>query len=98
MCSVNMSYSSPTLLRMRIPEEPDTTSVLHYLKYPDTIPSMWHEARKQEKKLREAMIDYQRRAERRREHYAKMVSRLLVIPNNAHREYVLSLSLPPVAW
>ena len=37
--------------------------------------SMWHEARKQEKKLREAMIDYQRRAERRREHYAKMVSK-----------------------
>ena len=40
------------------------------------ISSMWHEARKQEKKLREAMIDYQRRAERRREHYAKIVSRV----------------------
>lgn len=34
---------------------------------------MWHEARKQEKKIRVAMVDYQRRAERRREHYEKMV-------------------------
>ena len=35
---------------------------------------MWHEARKQEKKLREAMVNYQKRAERRREHYDKLVS------------------------
>ena len=34
---------------------------------------MWHEARKQEKKIRDAMVDFQRRAERRREHYEKMV-------------------------
>lgn len=34
---------------------------------------MWHEARKQEKKIREVMVDFQRRAERRREHYDKMV-------------------------
>jgi len=33
---------------------------------------MWHEARKQEKKLREAMVDYRKRAERRRIHYDKM--------------------------
>lgn len=33
---------------------------------------MWHEARKQEKKIREVMINYQKRAERRREHYEKM--------------------------
>ena len=37
---------------------------------------MWQEARRQEKKIREAMIDYQRRAERRREHYAKLVSEI----------------------
>ncbi len=38
---------------------------------------MWHEARKQEKKLREVMVNYQRRAERRREHYEKLVSRTI---------------------
>ncbi|CAI8036100.1 CLK4-associating serine/arginine rich protein [Geodia barretti] len=32
---------------------------------------MWHEARKQEKKIREAVVDFQKRAERRRQHYAK---------------------------
>eukprot|EP00731_Ephydatia_muelleri_P022117 Em0014g708a len=32
---------------------------------------MWHEARKQEKKIRGVMIDFQRRAERRREHYER---------------------------
>ena len=42
----------------------------------NTISNMWHEARKQEKKIREAMIDYQRRAERRREHYAKIVGKV----------------------
>ena len=35
---------------------------------------MWHEARKQEKKIREVMVDFQRRAERRREHYERTVS------------------------
>ena len=35
---------------------------------------MWHEARKQEKKLRDTMVDYRKRAERRRVHYEKMVS------------------------
>jgi arginine/serine-rich splicing factor 16 len=32
---------------------------------------MWHEARKQEKKLRTMVVDYKRRAERRREFYEK---------------------------
>ena len=35
---------------------------------------MWHEARKQEKKIREVMVDFQKRAERRREHFEKTVS------------------------
>lgn len=39
---------------------------------------MWHEARKQEKKLREAMVDYRKRAERRRIHYDKMVGGLTI--------------------
>ncbi|GFY68305.1 hypothetical protein TNIN_364851 [Trichonephila inaurata madagascariensis] len=33
---------------------------------------MWHEARKQEKKIRGMMVDYKRRAERRREYYEKI--------------------------
>lgn len=32
---------------------------------------MWHEARKQEKKLRVMIVDYRKRAERRREFYEK---------------------------
>lgn len=32
---------------------------------------MWHEARKQEKKIRTMVVDYRRRAERRREFYEK---------------------------
>ncbi len=35
--------------------------------------TMWHAARKQEKKVREIMVDYQKRAERRKEHYEKLV-------------------------
>ena len=34
---------------------------------------MWHEARKQEKKLRGMMVDYKKRAERRRQYYERMV-------------------------
>ena len=34
---------------------------------------MWHEARKQEKKIRGLMVDYKKRAERRREYYEKIV-------------------------
>jgi Alternative splicing regulator. len=33
---------------------------------------MWHEARKQEKKIRGLMVDYKRRAERRRDYYEKI--------------------------
>ncbi|KAI8483371.1 hypothetical protein Bbelb_388340 [Branchiostoma belcheri] len=33
---------------------------------------MWHEARRQEKKLRGMMVDYRKRAERRREYYEKI--------------------------
>lgn len=35
---------------------------------------MWQEARKQEKKIRGLMVDYKKRAERRREFYEKIVS------------------------
>jgi arginine/serine-rich splicing factor 16 len=35
---------------------------------------MWHEARKQEKALRGVMVNFQKRAERRREFYDKMRS------------------------
>ena len=38
---------------------------------------MWQEARKQEKKLRGMMVDHKKRAERRREYYEHIVSRLL---------------------
>lgn len=34
---------------------------------------MWHEARKQEKKIRGLLVDYRRRAERRRDYYEKIV-------------------------
>lgn len=34
---------------------------------------MWHEARRQEKKVREVMVNLQRRAERRKEHYEKLM-------------------------
>lgn len=36
---------------------------------------MWHEARKQEKKIRGMLVDYKRRAERRRDYYEKIVSK-----------------------
>lgn len=35
---------------------------------------MWHEARKQEKKIRCMLVDYQRRAQRRKDYYDKIVS------------------------
>lgn len=34
---------------------------------------MWHEARRQEKKIRGMLVDYQRRAERRRDFYETIV-------------------------
>lgn len=39
---------------------------------------MWHEARKHERKLRGMMVDYKKRAERRREYYEKIVSIFLL--------------------
>lgn len=35
---------------------------------------MWHEARKQEKKIRGLLVDYQRRAQRRKDYYEKIAS------------------------
>lgn len=35
---------------------------------------MWHEARKQEKKIRGMLVDYRKRAERRQDFYEKIVS------------------------
>lgn len=35
---------------------------------------MWHEARKQEKKIRGMLVDYRKRADRRKEFYEKIVS------------------------
>lgn len=35
---------------------------------------MWHEARKQEKKIRGMIVDYRKRADRRKEFYEKIVS------------------------
>ena len=35
---------------------------------------MWHEARRQERKIRGLMVDYRKRAERRRDFYERIVS------------------------
>jgi splicing factor, arginine/serine-rich 16 len=35
---------------------------------------MWHEARKQEKKIRGMIVDYRKRADRRKEFYERIVS------------------------
>ena len=40
---------------------------------------MWHEARRQEKKLRGMMVDFKKRAERRRAYYERMVGTLYFI-------------------
>ncbi len=42
------------------------------------VTKMWHEARKQEKKIRGMMVDYKKRAERRRGYYEKIVSKPMV--------------------
>lgn len=39
---------------------------------------MWLEARKQEKKIRCMLVDYKRRAERRKDYYEKIVSDLAI--------------------
>lgn len=36
--------------------------------------NMWHEARKQERKIRGMLVDYRKRAERRQDFYEKIVS------------------------
>ena len=40
---------------------------------------MWHEARRQEKRIRGLMVDYMKRADRRREYYERIVSTSLII-------------------
>ena len=37
---------------------------------------MWHEARRQEKKIRGMLVDYRKRADRRKEFYEKIVSKI----------------------
>lgn len=37
---------------------------------------MWHEVRKQEKKIRCMIVDYRKRAERRKDYYEKIVSKM----------------------
>ncbi|XP_009879364.1 PREDICTED: transcription factor RelB, partial [Charadrius vociferus] len=61
---------------------------------------MWHEARKHERKLRGMMVDYKKRAERRREYYEKIVSvpDLLVIPPGGQRWSPVSSSSHPHPW
>jgi len=43
---------------------------------------MWHEARKQEKKIRGLLVDYQRRAQRRKDYYEKIVSDFISFVNH----------------
>lgn len=45
---------------------------------------MWHEARKQEKKLRGILVDHKKRAERRKTFYDKIVINKLTNPNFIH--------------
>jgi arginine/serine-rich splicing factor 16 len=40
---------------------------------------MWHEARKQEKKIRGMIVDFRKRADRRKEFYERIVSVLYVV-------------------
>lgn len=39
---------------------------------------MWHEARKQERRIRGLIVDYRRRAERRQDFYEKIASILIL--------------------
>ena len=58
---------------------------------------MWHEARKQERKIRGIMVDYKKRAERRRDFYEKIVSftfgllvgRVMFLHDNRHTPFTL---------
>ena len=40
---------------------------------------MWHEARRQERKIRGMMVDYKKRAQRRKDYYEQIVRQLLSI-------------------
>lgn len=46
---------------------------------------MWHEARKQERKIRGMLVDYRKRAERRQDFYEKIVRIQLCILINLHK-------------
>lgn len=43
---------------------------------------MWHEARRQERKIRGMLVDYRRRAERRRDFYEKIVCIQFLYPTS----------------
>lgn len=48
---------------------------------------MWHEARKQERKIRGMLVDYRKRAERRQDFYEKIVSVITLTPIALHLWY-----------
>lgn len=56
---------------------------------------MWHEARRQERKIRGMLVDYRKRAERRRDFYEKIVSLFISIQKHVnltsgnHRKQIL---------
>ena len=53
---------------------PPVFTIFNWIDEPSNTTKMWHEARKQERKIRGIMVDYKKRAERRREFYEKIVS------------------------
>lgn len=53
---------------------------------------MWHEARRQEKMIRGMIVDYRRRAERRKDFYEKIVSILLLHDFKLVLEYIFFLN------
>lgn len=50
---------------------------------------MWHEARKQEKKIRCMLVDYQRRAQRRKDYYDKIVSNSFILSGKLVKYLIL---------
>ena len=44
-----------------------------YIPIVELVARMWHESRRQEKRVKGMIIDYQKRAERRKDHYEKKV-------------------------
>lgn len=50
-----------------------------YVQAKRTPNKMWHEARKQERKIRGMLVDYRRRAERRQDFYEKIVRRTKIL-------------------